>query len=79
MQGHMIFKCRLCGEEFCHEKIHHSRVARTILCFSGILKYREKTSQNEKSVRVGNVFYHLCEDGSIGYADFIGIKQMERD
>lgn len=70
-----IYKCRLCGEEFCkrtYEKRYDAELLITIL--SDCETTHTHTTPRYPFRRIEK---HNCKDGSFGFADFQGFKKSE--
>lgn len=64
-----IYKCRLCGEEYCGERVSEETIA---------------ISYNTPITVDGNKIFgmclhgtHNCDDGSLGLSDFQGFRRFE--
>lgn len=68
-----IYKCRLCGEEF-EDGTTSGENAQIITCMLSV-------SQNYKHEKLNLHGYrhmcHFCDNGSYGFADFIGFRKVE--
>ena len=62
------YKCRLCGEIFTSCMTANESVAKR--CLIGMI-VGEKLEMQQPDVKT----IHFCDDGSFGYADFIGMKK----
>lgn len=71
-----IYKCRLCGKKF--ETVHcGNRIVQVIMASLGL---DDLTLQDNFHIqRVYPHLTHFCEDGSFGFADFLGFKMEEID
>lgn len=70
-----VYKCRLCGEQFCartYEKCYDAELLITIL--SDCETTHTHTTPRYPFRRTQK---HYCEDGSYGFADFQGFKKVE--
>lgn len=68
-----IYKCRLCGEEF-----EDARMGRDI-AYRGavVLIVKEHFKPEGCAIGVHKYNTHVCDDGSYGFADFIGFRKVE--
>ena len=68
-----IYKCRLCGEEFedgrAGKDISHMAVA--------VLTVKNHFKPEGCAVGIHRHNVHHCNDGSYGFADFIGFRKVE--
>lgn len=64
MEYRITYKCRLCGEIF--------DMGRTKNIDTASMEIALTASHMEQNAHL--YYPHYCEDGSIGFADFIGMK-----
>lgn len=60
-----MYKCRLCGKVY-SISVTNNKVIRKFSDWNRGIKMRKEYSNK--------VFYHKCDDGSIGISDFVGFK-----
>lgn len=69
-----IYKCRMCGAEYADSLISEYEAEK---CFEKFEKgksiYRSISGRND----IPKVKVHICKDGSLGFADFIGMRKVE--
>lgn len=67
------YKCRLCGEEF------EDAIMERDTAYMGTAALTVKTHFKPKECAIGIHRHntHVCDDGSYGFADFIGFKKVE--
>ncbi len=63
-----LFKCRLCGETFITAKTGGRKVAERAALFASMGKVSEPQAPTLHDI-------HICENGGIGIADFLGFKE----
>lgn len=64
-----IFKCRLCGEQFIGAETGNRKIALNATIGASIGKSFDAQAPTLHDT-------HICEDGSIGIADFLGFKAV---
>lgn len=63
-----IYKCRMCGEEYeSHHRFNNEVMAQTYM--AGMCVQRSRYNLPFE--------HHVCKDGSLGFADFIGMRKVE--
>lgn len=68
-----IYKCRLCGEEFCDSIIDEKEVDKCSNTFwRGMYIYRSISGRND----IPKEKFHFCKDGSHGFSDFCGFRKV---
>ena len=68
-----IYKCRLCGEEF-----EDARMGRDIAYMgAAVLTVKEHFKPEGCAIGAHKYNTHVCDDGSYGFADFIGFRKAE--
>lgn len=67
-----LFKCRLCGETFTASEAGGRKVAEKAAIFASIGKSSEPQAPTLHDI-------HICENGGIGIADFLGFKERKGD
>lgn len=65
----VIYKCRMCGEEFSHEEINGDLQAQL---------YLGKMCVQFKGNNLPFEF-HRCKDGDYGFCDLIGCRRVDED
>ena len=70
-----IYKCRLCGKEFCHSGTGDRDTAATAAMYT-VLESSGITPQFESPNAPMQFEFHSCKDGSYGMADFQGMKKV---
>lgn len=68
-----IYKCRLCGQEF-GDAITNKANAEIITCMLG---FEPNYKHDKLNLRGYRHICHFCDDGSYGFADFIGFRKVE--
>ena len=63
-----MYKCRMCSKVFSDQKTSDRETAELAVCD---LAYHDDTNR-ESTIVVSEHIKHECEDGSYGFADFIG-------
>lgn len=71
-----IYKCRLCGKEV--KTVHTGNWGAEKITFSFILNDLS-LQDSVHGPRIYQQGMHYCEDGSFGFADFLGFKMEEID
>lgn len=68
-----IYKCRLCGEKF-----EDGRTGRdTAYMGCAVLAAKEHFKPEGCAIGVHRHNTHVCDDGSYGFADFVGFKKVD--
>lgn len=68
-----IYKCRMCGEEF-----EDARMGRDIAYMGcAVLAAKEHFKPEGCAIGVHRHNTHVCDDGSYGFADFVGFKKVD--
>lgn len=68
-----IYKCRLCGEEFCDNAAVEENLAEAI---SMSLVVNGHTQHVKCQRNLYRHAVHYCKDGSVGFADFQGFRRL---
>lgn len=69
------YKCRLCGESFCDEKIKGKGLEDFRV--TNILSQMQQTLISGKPNNADLHRFHKCKNGSIGFCDFQGFEKVE--
>lgn len=67
-----LFKCRLCGETFAASEAGGRKVAEKAAIFASMGKVSEPQAPALHDI-------HICQNGGIGIADFLGFKEGRDD
>jgi len=67
-----LFKCRLCGETFTTAIAGGRKAAERAALFASMEKVSEPQAPTLHDI-------HICENGGIGIADFLGFKKGADD
>ncbi len=68
-----IYKCRMCGEEF-----EDARMGKDIAYMgAAVLTVKEHFKPEGCAIGVHRHNTHVCDDGSYGFADFVGFKKVD--
>lgn len=67
-----LFKCRLCGETFATSTAGGRKAAEKAAIYASMGEVSEPQAPALHDI-------HICDNGGIGIADFIGFKEMEDD
>ena len=70
-----IYKCRLCGEFFLDDKAKFEK--EQDFRISNIVAQTEPCVTIDKHVSADIHRMHYCKDGSFGFCDFQGFKEVE--
>lgn len=73
-----IYKCRLCGKEFCHSGTGDKDTAATATMYT-VLESSGITPQFESPNAPTQFEFHSCKDGSYGMGDFLGMRKTGKD
>ena len=73
-----IYKCRLCGKEFCNSGTGDKDTAATATMYT-VLESSGITPQFESPNAPTQFGFHSCKDGSYGMGDFLGMRKTEKD
>jgi hypothetical protein len=65
------FKCRHCRQSFYVAKTLDKRAARNVII--------EIVSEKKNPFKISDKMFHTCDDGSLGYADFIGFECVKEE
>lgn len=75
----MMYKCRLCGKEFFHIVTRYMSAMEVTTDLvsgdNGAVREVAATSGIAVTARFWRHQTHICKDGSIGFADFIGFRK----
>ena len=66
-----LFKCRLCGETFIAAEAGGRKAAERAAIYASMGKVSEEQAPDLHDI-------HICEDGGIGIADFLGFKERRQ-
>lgn len=72
-----IYKCRLCGKEFCHSGTGDKDTAATATMYT-VLESSGITPQFESPNAPTQFEFHSCKDGSYGMGDFLGMSRSRK-
>ncbi len=73
-----IYKCRICGEEFCPVTTHGSATMRRDMAESMRRANGKSKYENEHMLLTPKLYMqHNCKNGDIGVADFMGYKVVK--
>lgn len=67
-----LFKCRLCGETFSASEAGGRKTAQRVALFASMGTVSEPQAPTLHDI-------HICENGGIGIADFLGFKERTGD
>ena len=73
-----IYKCRLCGKEFCHAGTGDRDTAATATMYT-VLESSGIAPQFESPNAPTQFEFHSCKDGSYGMGDILGMRKTEKD
>lgn len=75
----MMYGCRLCGKEFSYISAEYISAMEVVTDFvsggDGVVREATTSSGTAVTARFWQHQAHICEDGSIGFADFIGFRK----
>lgn len=69
------YKCRLCGESFCDEKIKGEGLEDFRV--TNILSQMQQTLISGNPNNADLHIFYKCKNGSIGFCDFQGFEKVE--
>lgn len=67
-----MYKCRLCGKEFCKNEMSHSDAD---LASITLIACETAYHQSNPELTIHRKEIHNCDDGSFGFSDFLGMKK----